>query len=269
MKRILLILCLLGLFPMISMPAQEAKEPVPTFSREHFEIEGHKAFVILPATERTNRGKSIPWVFYAPTFDGKLPSDRDEGWMMQRWLDKGIAIAGVDVGESYGSPDGRSIYDALHKTLVDKYRFDHKACLLARSRGGLMLYCWAVENPEKVRCIAGIYPVCDLTSYPGISKACAAYGMTKAELEASLDQHNPIPRLAALAKAQVPIFHIHGDKDKVVPLEANSAALQKVYQKLGGSIQLVIAPDQWHNMWRGFFECLELVDFVITKAIGV
>ena len=236
MKRILLILCLLGLFPMISMPAQEAKEPVPTFSREHFEIEGHKAFVILPATERTN---------------------------------KGIAIAGVDVGESYGSPDGRSIYDALHKTLVDKYRFDHKACLLARSRGGLMLYCWAVENPEKVRCIAGIYPVCDLTSYPGISKACAAYGMTKAELEASLDQHNPIPRLAALAKAQVPIFHIHGDKDKVVPLEANSAALQKVYQKLGGSIQLVIAPDQWHNMWRGFFECQELVDFVITKAIGV
>jgi len=251
------------------MPAQEAKEPVPTFSREHFEIEGHKAFVILPAKEKTNRDPSIPWVFYAPTFDGILPSDQDEGWMMQRWLDKGIAIAGVDVGESYGSPTGRAIYDALHKTLIDKYRFDSKACLLARSRGGLMLYCWAVENPEKVRCIAGIYPVCDISSYPGISKACAAYGMTEADLEASLDQHNPIPRLAALAKAQVPLFHIHGNKDKIVPLEANSAALEKAYRQLGGSMQLKIAPDQWHNMWRGFFECQELVDFVIDSAINL
>ena len=266
MKKILFIVGLLGLVPMPLTPAQEAKEQVPTFSREHFEIEGHKAFVILPAKEITNRDKSIPWVFYAPTFDGRLPSDRDEGWMMQRWLDQGIAIAGIDIGESYGSPSGRASYDSLHSALVKKYHFDPKACLLARSRGGLMLYCWAVENPEKVRCIAGIYPVCDLTSYPGIKKACAAYGMTETELEANLKQHNPIPRIAALAKAQVPIFHIHGDKDKIVPLEANSAALENTYRRLSGSMQLKIAPGQWHNMWRGFFECQELVDFVITNA---
>ena len=32
------------------------------------------------------------------------------------------------------------------------------------------------------------------------------------------DRHNPVARLAPLAKAGVPIFHIHGDSDAVVPL---------------------------------------------------
>jgi len=189
--------------------------------------------------------------------------------MMRRFLDHGIAIAGVDVGESYGNPAGRAVYNALHKHLIEKYKFDNKACLLARSRGGLMLYCWAVENPDKVRCSAGIYPVCDIASYPGLAKACGAYGMSEAELTAKLAEHNPIPRLAELAKARVPIFHIHGDVDKVVPLNANSAALAATYRDLGGSIRLKVAPGQWHNMWRGFFECQELVDFVIAHATEV
>ncbi len=259
----------------LSLSAQPPSPPdtIPPIVREHIDVEGHQAFVIRPPKNTpkatTKTGNTIPWVLYAPTFANKLPSDRDEGWMMQRWLKQGIAIAGVDVGESYGSPTGRAIYNALHETLVTQYHFDPKASLLARSRGGLMLYCWAVENPEKVRCIAAIYPVCDLSSYPGIAKACGAYGMTEEELKANLAQHNPIPRLASLAKAGVPIFHIHGDKDKVVPLEANSAPLIETYQKLGGSAQLIIAKDQWHNMWPGFFQCQELLDFVIANATPI
>jgi len=238
------------------------------FTRQSFEVEGRKAFMILPDADKPKRDGAIPWVFYAPTFHNSLPSDRDEGWMIRRFLDKGIAIAGVDVGESYGSPDGQKIYTALHAHVVEKHEFDKKASLLARSRGGLMLYCWAVENPEKVRCIAGIYPVCDISSYPGLAKACGAYKLTEEQLKEQLDKHNPIPRLESLAKAKVPIFHIHGDKDKVVPLDANSAALVKRYKELGGKAELKIAPDQWHNMWRGFFECEELVEFVISNATG-
>ena len=267
MKFVVLTIALLTLFQSNIGRAQEAKASHATFPRESFEVQGHKAFVILPPPSTKETDMPIPWVFYAPTFEGILPSDRDEGWMIQRWLDKGIAIAGVDIGESYGSPAGRAIYDALHSTLVTQYGFDPKASLLARSRGGLMLYCWAVENPEKLRCIAGIYPVCDLTSYPGIKQAHSAYGLTEDQVKNNLAQHNPIPRLAGLAKARVPIFHIHGDKDKIVPMEANSGALKRAYQVLGGSMQLEIAPGQWHNMWRGFFESQALVDFVISNAL--
>ena len=141
-----------------------------------------------------------------------------------------------------------------------------KAALLARSRGGLMLYNWAAENPQSVACIAGIYPVCDLRSYPGLAKACGAYGMTEEELASQLADHNPIDRLEPLAKGRVPIFHIHGSVDAVVPLEKNSGALAARYRKLGGDMTLIVIEGKGHDMWRGWFENEELVEFVIRHA---
>ena len=52
----------------------------------------------------------------------------------------------------------------------------------------------------------------------------------------------------------------------MVPLEENSALLASRYKAAGGSVQVKIAEGQGHNMWRGFFECQELVDFVIKNA---
>jgi pimeloyl-ACP methyl ester carboxylesterase len=131
-----------------------------------------------------------------------------------------------------------------------------------------MLDCWAVENPEKVKCVAGIYPVCNLVSYPGLARACGAYGLTAEQLKAELSKHNPPDRLTGLAKSGVPIFHIHGDKDGAVPLEANSQLLAERYRAAGGKVTIQVATGQGHNMWRGFFECQPLVDFVISNAIG-
>lgn len=90
--------------------------------------------------------------------------------MFRCWLDAGLAIAGIDVGESFGSPAGRAHFTALHG-LLTRYGFSPRPALLARSRGGLMLYNWAVEHPELVVCVAGIYPVCNLTSYPGLAES--------------------------------------------------------------------------------------------------
>ena len=228
---------------------------------EVFAIQDRPAFLILP--EKPKAGP-IPWVLYAPTLRG-LPGGAEK-WMFERFLKAGIAIAGVDVGESYGSPKGRAVYSALHEHLVAKRGLAKQACLLARSRGGLMLYCWAAENPDKVRCITGIYPVCNIASYPGLKRACGAYGVTAEKLEAELAKHNPIDRLAALAKAKVPIFHIHGDKDRVVPLDKNSAIIKERYDKLGGPMTLEVVPGQGHNMWSGWFQSQNLVDFLIAHA---
>ena len=186
--------------------------------------------------------------------------------MFERFLKAGIAIAGIDVGESYGSPKGRALYSALHKHLVEKHGLAKQACLLARSRGGLMLYSWAAENPDKVRCITGIYPVCNIASYPGLPRACRAYGLTAEQLQAQLAKHNPIDRLAPLAKAKVPIFHIHGDMDRVVPLDKNSAIIKQRYDKLGGPMTLEVVEGQGHNMWLGWFQSQKLVDFVVKHA---
>lgn len=229
---------------------------------EAFQLDGHDAFVILPPDAKAE----LPWVWYAPTLPG-LPG-KHERWMFARFLKAGIAIAGIDVGESYGSPAGRATYSAFHRYLVEKRSFADKACLLARSRGGLMLYCWAAENPDKVNGVAGIYPVCSIASYPGLKRACGAYAMTEAQLDAELPKHNPVDRLAPLAKAKVPLHHIHGDEDGTVPLEANSGLLAERYRELGGKMTLEVVKGGGHDLKSHWFESQQLVDFVIACATG-
>ncbi|WP_309707715.1 sialate O-acetylesterase [Armatimonas sp.] len=234
-------------------------------SGETFTVAGWPAFVILPEAKST--GRPMPWVWYAPTLPG-LPGP-EEGWMFERFTKAGIAIVGIDVGESYGSPDGRALFTALYTELTQKRGFAAKMVLLGRSRGGLMTLGWAVENPEKVAGFAGIYPVCDLTSYPGVAQACGAYHLTEAELTARLKEHNPIEKLAGLAKACVPLFAIQGDSDTVVPLERNAGEVKRRYEALGGAMQLIVPPGQGHNMWPGFFQCQALVDFVLAQTSGI
>ena len=240
------------------MPSTK-KLPLPG---EVFAVAGRTAFLI--AAEREGTGSSKPWVWYAPTLPN-LPGP-EERWMLDRFRKAGIAIAGIDVGESHGSPAGRKLFSQLHAEMTEKRGYSRKPVLLGRSRGGLMTLCWAAENPDKVSAFAGIYPVCNIASYPGVARAADAFGMTPDSLQSDLSMHNPIDRLAPLAKAGVPFFAIHGDNDKAVPLEDNSALLKSRYEAIGGSIQLIVPPGQGHNFWSGFFQCKELVDFVIQHS---
>jgi dipeptidyl aminopeptidase/acylaminoacyl peptidase len=129
-----------------------------------------------------------------------------------------------------------------------------------------MTLSWAAEHPERCGGFAGIYPVCDLTSYPTVEKACGAYHLTADGLRAVLKEHNPVDRLDGLAKAKVPFFAIHGDVDTVVPLERNSGLVAERYRALGGEMELVVPKGQGHNMWEGFFRSAELVAFVKRAA---
>ncbi|WP_169977221.1 alpha/beta hydrolase family protein [Tautonia rosea] len=243
--------------PVVDEPSKEL--PMPG---EVFQVEGQTAFLILP--EGASATEGMPWVWYAPTLP-RLPGP-EERWMFERFLKAGIAIGGIDVGESFGSPEGRARYTAFYESLVQGRGLSPRPCLLARSRGGLMLYNWAVEHPESVACIAGIYPVCDLRSYPGVDRASAAYGMTPEKLTDALTLHNPVDRVETLARAGVPVFHLHGDADTVVPIEANSAALAENYSKFGGEMTLRVVEGGGHTMWPGWFQSPELVAFVIAHA---
>ena len=63
-----------------------------------------------------------------------------------------------------------------------------------------------------------------------------------------------------------PTLVIHGDADKIVPLELNSALVHDRYTALGGTMELIVPPGQGHNMWPGFFESPALVAFVKANA---
>ncbi len=228
-----------------------------------FSVDGHRAFLVRPAKPRQDGIK--PWIWYAPTL-GKS----DKGWnlpgarhaqVVKPLLEAGCYFAGVDVGESYGSPAGRETFTAFHRLLVDKFGLDKKAMLFPVSRGGLMHYNWAAEHPESVRCIGAIYPVCNLTSYPRLERAAKTYSLTPEQLKEELSRHNPVDRLESLAKNHVPLFHIHGDSDKVVPLADNSGLLATRYHELGGQVELIVVPGKGHEVVPELWDDPRLAEF--------
>jgi dipeptidyl aminopeptidase/acylaminoacyl peptidase len=233
---------------------------------EAFLIQDRPAFILLPPEKE--RRTPQPWIMYAPTLAGY--PDEHEKWMHEQFLEAGVAVAGIDIGESYGSPPGRKLFTALYEELTKKRGFANKPCLLGRSRGGLWVTSWACDHPERVAGIAGIYPVFDLRTYPGIAKAAPAYGLKAEELEAKLSENNPIERVSLLAKAKVPVFIIHGDDDKVVPIKENSAELAARYEAAGAkdAVTLLVPKGQGHNFWEGFFRCPELIEFAVARALS-
>lgn len=251
--------------PTLAAPAADPPKKTLPLDGEVFEVSGRTAFLIPAKADPYAAAK--PWVWYAPTLPN-LPGP-EERWMFERFRAAGIAVAGIDAGESYGSPAGNNLFTALYDVMTAR-GYSPKPVLLGRSRGGLMTLSWATANPDKVGAFAGIYPVCDLASYPGVAKAAGAFNRTPEELQTNLKEFNPIDRLAGLAKARVPLFAIHGNVDKVVPLEANSGRLRERYTALGGTMTLIVPPQQGHTMWPGFFQCPELVEFVLGHAgLGV
>lgn len=247
------------------MAQQEAGQALPAkvlpLEGEVFAAGGHPAFLIPGKVGLPRSGKA--WVWYAPTLPN-LPGP-EERWMFERFTAAGIAVAGIDAGESYGSPRGNAVYSALYESMQAR-GFSARPLLLGRSRGGLMTLSWAVEHPQCVSGFAGIYPVCNLSSYPGLERAAGAFELTPDRLRERLREFNPVDRFEPLVKAKVPLFAIHGDVDKVVPLEANSGLLKKRCEEQGGKMEIVIPPGQGHSMWPGFFQSEELVAFVLRHA---
>ena len=257
---VLVVACLFGFVQ--SSQADEIKKLV--LPGEAFRVEGRPAFILWP--EESLRKTPQPWVFYAPTLAGY--PDEHEKWMHQQFLSAGVAVAGIDVGEGYGSPAARKLFDAFYVQMTAQRGLAKKPCLLGRSRGGLWVTSWACDHPERFAGLAGIYPVFDFRTYPGLDKAAPAYEMTAAELEQQLDKHNPIARMSVLAKAKLPALMIHGDEDVVVPLKENSAMFAETYKAHGAedAVTVIVAKGQGHNFWEGFFRCQELVDFTIARA---
>ena len=235
-------------------------------ARMDFGVPAGRGFVILPA--KPAREKDRPWIWYAPSFLEKpypLPKEL-HAWYMRQWLAAGIAIGGVDVGESWGNPAGRAGFTEFHAAAVRRFDLDPKACMFGQSRGGLFAYNWAVEHPSSVRCIGGVYPVCNLRIAAVQEKVCAAYGLPMKQLLAAGAEHNPVERLAPLAKAGVPIFHVHGDEDKVVPIEEHTGELARRYRDLGGKIEVLVIPGKGHEEVSEYFQCPPFLEFFLRQC---
>ncbi|MHC4984295.1 MAG: GDSL-type esterase/lipase family protein [Planctomycetota bacterium] len=201
------------------------------FDRYEFEFDGRKCFVIMPNEPAAGK----PWVWRA-RFPHILVGDVE-------LLEQGFHVAYMDVGGLFGAPQALKHWDAFYELMTDKYGLAAKVALVGISRGGLPIYRWAAFNPDKVACIVGISPVCDIKSWPGgkgLSGGHGAswqallkvYGMTEAE--ALEYKKNPVDLLEPIAKAKIPILHIYSPQDEGVPYEENTKVVAERLRNMGG-----------------------------------
>lgn len=233
----------------------------PGTGKKTFVLDGRAGFIWKPVTPAGGR----PWIMYAPVLS---PSAPDETFYITATTGApGITWAGINVGESYGAPYGRAIFQRLYEEMVYN-GYSQKPLLLARSRGGLMLYNWAIEHPTRVAAIAGIYPVGDMSQYPGLASVDlqTAYGMDFATISAQYPNHNPVGRLAGLASAGVQIYHVHGDADTTVTLAANSQTVKTQYDGLSGTMTLEVIAGGVHDLNAAYFNNNAFRDFMIANV---
>ena len=151
---------------------------------------------------------------------------------ISRCLERGFHVVYMSVPDMLGCPQAVQHWNAFYRELTEKYGFAKKAALVGLSRGGLYCYNWACANPDKVACIYADAAVCDFKSWPGgkgkgkgspgdWQLVLERYGFAN-EAEALAYDKNPVDNLAPLAKAHVPLLHVYGDADDVVPWDENT-----------------------------------------------
>lgn len=220
--------------------------------------------VVVPKTAATGR----PWVWRArfwghePQFDVAM-------------LERGWHVAYCEVGNLFGSPEAIAKGDAFYRDLVSNHALSPRPVLEGMSRGGLFIYNWAAANADKVTAIYGDAPVMDFTSWPGGRQAgkagpgapaawnacLKAYGLTPEQALAY--RHGPLDWLTPLAAAGLPIIHVVGDADEIVPVAENTSIAEQRYRGLGGTFEVIHKPGVGHHP-HSLKDPTPIVDFVLA-----
>lgn len=186
-------------------------------------------------------------------------------------LAHGYHVVYVNAQNLFGSPPAMAIWEQFRARL-GRAGLNGKIALIGMSRGGLYCYHWAAIHPETVAVLYGDAPVCDFKSWPGGKgretasqgdwaglKQC--YGF-KDDAEAFAFKGNPVDILEPLAKAKIPIIHVVGQADTVVPVTENTDLIEKRYRELGGTIKVIRKPGVEHHP-HSLANPEPIVDFIL------
>jgi pimeloyl-ACP methyl ester carboxylesterase len=226
-------------------PFEGKKSAWSGFDRYDFDFNGRAATVVVPKEPAEGR----PWLWRGEFFGAFATVD-------QALLAKGWHVVYLNCANTYGSPDTMKRWEALYDDLTTKHGLSKKPVLLGMSRGGLYVYNWAALHPDKVGLIYGDAPVCDVRSWPGGKGKMTStrgdwqnflriYNLT--EEQAETWKGSPIDELEPIAKAKIPIIHVVGDADDVVPIADNTMILKERYEKLGGHVELIVKKGVGHH----------------------
>ncbi len=236
------------------------------FVKLDFRLNNVPSCIVLPKQPRAGN----PWIWRARFFGHEPQTDI-------AMLNAGFHLAYTEVGNLYGNPDAVARWNAFHAFLTEKLGFDSKPVLEGMSRGGLIIFNWAAENPDKVSAIYGDAPVCDIKSWPGgmgkgngapadFTNCLARYGLTKDNVTDF--NGNPLDKAAALGNAGVPVLCVCGDVDQSVPYEENAKIFAERYNAVAANpLRIIIKPECAHHP-HSLKDAAPIANFLKAHAIG-
>lgn len=237
------------------------------FPRRDLQISGRNAIIIAPHRALSHR----PWLWRAEFFGEEPEPDL-------ALLAEGFHLAYLDTQHMFGSEQAMGHWERFYECLHQDFHLAPKAGLIAISRGGLYAYHWAFLHPERVACIYADAPVCDIRSWPAPGSAAGRgspdewqrfikhLGFESEQAALAYDR-NPIDLLEPIARARIPLLHVCGDADDVVPYEENTAVLAQRYRALGGEIQVILKPGVGHHP-HGLSDPRPIIDFIRRHNAG-
>ena len=190
-------------------------------------------------------------------------------------LEKGFHVVYVDIAGLFGNDEAVNLWNDYYYYLIDKYNLNTKTVLEGMSRGGLIIYNWAAANTTKVACIYADAPVCDIKSWPGglyngkgskteWEKCLRVYNLNE---ESVMNFKNiPIDNAVKIAKAGIPVLHICGAADKIVPYEENTKMLAERFRNAGGKIEVILKEGVGHHP-HSLKDPKPIIDFILKNTL--
>ena len=193
-------------------------------------------------------------------------------------LNRGFHVAYIDAGDTFAAPAALQIYNDFYAHVTTKYGFSERPALEGLSRGAFAGYRWAYFNPDKVGCVYGDAPLCDIyllergtpDQKTGIVPSWAwvleSYGHSVDDGPLVIEG-NPIDGLARLAAANIPIIHVCGDIDTAAVNSENNDIVRERYLKLGGEFVLIMKEQCPHHP-HGLSDPSMVADYIVAKCAG-
>jgi lysophospholipase L1-like esterase/pimeloyl-ACP methyl ester carboxylesterase len=196
----------------------------------------HTIHVVQP--RKTAKGR--PWIWRA-RFWGHEPQ------LDIALLERGFHLVYCDVSELFGNAKAIGIWKGFYDEL-QKMGLAPKAVLEGMSRGGIYIYNWALAHPDKVAAIYADAPVLDPKSWPGgmgsgkSSKESwelfkKAYNLT--ETTARKFNQSPLDKAEQIASLGIPLIHVVGEADEIVPVKENTSPFEQRIRAAGGHITVI------------------------------
>jgi pimeloyl-ACP methyl ester carboxylesterase len=246
-------------------PADDRVTQWQGYERHDFQVDGRDCLLVVPKEPAAGK----PWIWRTEFFGHEPQADL-------ALAAKGFHLAYIDVQNMYGAPVALDHMDRFYDHLTHERGLAAKPVLEGFSRGGLFSLNWAARHPDRVACIYNDAPVCNIKSWPGgrgkdmgtaadWQQLLSAYHLTEAEALAG--QISPVDHLEPLAKAKIPLLHICGEADDVVPIEENTRLLERRYRELGGPITVIAKPGVGHHP-HSLVDPTPIVAFALEHTIG-